>query len=82
MTCYFRLIHVNHESELCGDVTINAQVSNDLSLSSAFGRSNVVGKGGQSYCSNTQRWNGFWRRDVGTHVYVKSVGNLLGGTDL
>ena len=55
MTCYFRLIHINHESELCGDVTISAQVSNDLSPSPVFRRSNMMGKGEQTYCSKRHK---------------------------
>lgn len=73
MTCYFQLIHISHESELCGNVTICAEVINDLSLSSVFRRSNMMGKGKQTYCSKRHKDGMASGSVMFVHTFMRSI---------
>jgi hypothetical protein len=60
-------------NELCGEVRISAEVSNDLSLSLVFGRSNMMGKGKQTYSSRRHKDGMAFGGVMSVHTFMRSL---------
>jgi hypothetical protein len=70
MTCYFRLIHIQHERGLGGNIRISTKVSIDLSLSSVFRQSKVMGTGKRTCLVNGTKMEWLLEAyDVFRHAY-------------